>query len=94
MDYAAAAEGLMRKRLMESMYDRMTDEEKRLFVQMTLQQRSTDDILNAIQRQSLQIQDVRENQQTFVKDFTSNLAGNAVWDGAVWLMTKLLRRLR
>ena len=29
MDYAAAAEALMRRKLLESIYDRMTDEEKR-----------------------------------------------------------------
>lgn len=35
MDYAAAAEALMRRRLLEDIYDRMTDDEKRLFVQLT-----------------------------------------------------------
>ena len=28
MDYAAAADALMRRKLLEEMYDRMTDEEK------------------------------------------------------------------
>ena len=36
MDYAAAADALMRRKLLEEMYDRMTDEEKRLFVMMTI----------------------------------------------------------
>ena len=26
-------------------------------------------------------------------DFSSNIAGNAVWDGAVWLVSRLLRKL-
>ena len=30
MDYAAAADALMRRKLLEEMYDRMTDDEKRL----------------------------------------------------------------
>ena len=34
--YAAAADALMRRKLLEQMYDRMTDEEKRLFVMMTI----------------------------------------------------------
>ena len=49
MDYAAAADALMRKKLLEEMYDRMTDDEKKLFVQMTLQQKSSAEILSALQ---------------------------------------------
>lgn len=92
MGYAAAADALMRRKLLEEMYDRMTDDEKRLFVQMALQQRSTDDILRALQQQSLQIQDLRQRQQTFVQDFASNILGNATWDGALWLLGKIFRK--
>ena len=92
MDYAAAAEALMRRRLLEDIYDRMTDDERKLFVQMTMQQRSTDDILRALQQQSAQIQDLRSRQQTFGQDFLSNILGNATFDGAVWLLGKLFRK--
>ena len=91
MDYAAAAEALMRRKVLEEMYDRMTDEEKRLFIQMTMQQRSTDDILKALQRQSAQIADLRRRQQTFGEDFASNIAGNALWSGVLWLTSRLAR---
>lgn len=94
MDYAAAAEALMRRKIMEEMYDRMTDEEKRLFIQMTMQQRSTDDILKALQSQSVQLQDLRNRQQTFGQDFASNILGNAAWAGAEWLLAKMLRLVR
>jgi len=92
MDYAAAAEAIMRRRLLEEMYGRMTDDEKRLFVQMTMQQRSTDDVLKALQQQSAQIEDLRRRQQTFGQDFLSNILGNATFDGAVWLLGKLFSR--
>jgi hypothetical protein len=92
MDYAAAADALMRRRLLEDIYDRMTDDEKKLFVQMTMQQRSTDDILKAIQQQSAQLQELRQHQQTFGQDFASNILGNATWDGALWLLGKLFKR--
>lgn len=90
-NYAAAADALMRRKLLEEMYDRMTDDEKRLFAQMVMQQRSTDDIMKALQRQSAQLEDLRRRQQTFGEDFASNIAGNAVWDGAVWLLRRLAR---
>jgi hypothetical protein len=44
MNIPAAAEALMRQRLLEEIYDRMTDDEKRLSIQLTLQQRSADEI--------------------------------------------------
>ena len=94
MDYAAAADALMRRKLLEDIYDRMTDDEKRLFVQMTMQQRSTDDILKALQQQSAQIEDLRRRQQTFGQDFVSNILGNATWDGAVWLVGRLVKLLK
>ena len=91
MDYAAAADALMRRRLLEEIYDRMTDEERKLFVQMAMQDRSSDEILQALQRQSAQLDDLRQRQQTFGEDFASNIAGNAAWDGAVWLIRRLAR---
>jgi hypothetical protein len=94
MDYAAAADALMRRRLLEDIYDRMTPDEKRLFVQMTMQQRSTDDILKALQSQSTQLQDLRKRQQTFGEDFASNILGNATWDGAMWLIGRLARLVK
>ena len=92
MDYAAAADALIRKKLLEDIYDRMTDDEKKLFVLMTMQQHSTDDILRTLQQQSAQLSQLQRNQQTFAQDFASNTLGNATWDGALWLMGKLLKK--
>ena len=94
MNIPAAAERLMRRKLLESIYDRMTDEEKRLFIQMTIQQRSTDEIKKALQEQSAQLQDLRRRQQTFSQDFVSNILGNATWDGALWLVSRLAKLVR
>lgn len=91
MDYAAAADALMRRKLLEQMYDRMTDEEKKLFVQMSMQQKSAGDIMEAIRQQSSQLQDISRRQQTFGEMFASNVAGNAAWYGAVWLLRRLSR---
>lgn len=33
------------------------------------------------------------SRKTWFSDFSSNIAGNAVWDGAVWLISRFLRRL-
>ena len=89
MDISAAAEALMRRKLLESIYDRMTDEEKRLFIQMTMQQKSHDEIMEALQQQQEQLRILGKRQQTFAEDFASNIAGNAVWEGLVWLARRL-----
>ena len=94
MDYAAAADALMRRKLLEDIYERMTDDEKKLFVQMTMQQRSADEIKKVLQEQSAQLQDLRRRQQTFSQDFLSNILGNATWDGALWVINRLARLVR
>lgn len=79
----------MRRRLLEGIYDRMTDEERKLFVRMAAEQRPADEILRALGRQSAQLQDLRRRQQTFAEDFASNVAGNFLYGGLVWLARRL-----
>lgn len=94
MSVGAAAESLMRRKLLEQIYERMTPDERRLFVQMTLQNRSHTEIMQALQQQQAQLAELSKHQQTFSEDFLSNIAGNAAWDGLVWLVSRLSRKLR
>lgn len=94
MSVGSAAESLMRRKLLERIYDRMTPDERRLFVQMILQNRSHTEIMQALQQQQSQLAELRKHQQTFGGDFLSNIAGNASWDGLVWLISRLSRKLR
>ena len=81
---------LMRRKLLEQMYDKMSDEEKRTFVQLTMQNKDHTEIISALN-------DLRQkadsNHHSFVSDFGANLAGNAVWDGLLWIGSKIFRRL-
>lgn len=88
---SAAIEALMRRKLLESIYDRMTPDERQLFVQMTMQNRSHTEIMQALQSQQAQLADLRKHQQTITEDFLSNLAGNATWDGLLWLARRLFK---
>lgn len=94
MSVGTAAESLMRHKLLERIYDRMTPDERQLFVQMTLRKRSHTEIMQALQQQQSQLAEIRKHQQTFSEDFLSNIAGNAAWDGLVWLVSRLSRKLR
>jgi phenolic acid decarboxylase len=89
----AALEYLARRQLLERIYDRMTDEERRLFVQMALQNRSADEILQALQQQSVQIAQVADkvNRQSWLTDFGSDVAANFFTDGQILLARRLFR---
>ena len=88
MDY----QGLMRRKLLEDIYDKMSDEEKRTFIQMTMQNRNRDEILSALQKQSEDLQAIRRNQNWLV-DFGSDVTANLFTDSLIWLGSKLFRKL-
>jgi prephenate dehydrogenase len=94
MDYASAADALMRRKLLEEMYDRMTDDEKKLFVQMTMQNRSNDEILRAIQqnRQHLERLVEHADKDRWYVAFGSDVAANVLTTSAFWLLGKLFHR--
>ena len=85
---------LMRRKLLEQMYDKMSDEEKSLFVQLTMQDRDHREIMDALQRQQAQISRVVEKveKQSFALDFGSDILANFTTDGLIWLASKLFRR--
>ena len=82
--------GLMRRKLLEQIYNKMSDEEKRAFVQLTIQDKDHTEIMAALQDIK---QKADRNHHSFLSDFGANVAGNAVWDGLIWLGGKILRKL-
>ena len=91
MDYAADADALMRRKLLEQMYDRMTDEEKRLFVMMTMQNRSNDEILQAIQQHLEHLVEHADRDRWYTA-FGSDVAANVLTTSAFWLLGKLVAK--
>lgn len=94
MGYSAAADALMRRKLLEDMYDRMTDEEKRLFVMMTMQDRSSDEILQAIRQNRQRLEHLVEHadRDQWYKAFGSDVAANVLTTSAFWLLGKLFAK--
>lgn len=85
------ARDLMRKKILEEIYDKMDDSDKKLFVQLTMEDKRHDEIIQALARQDKKLEEIRKSQSWWL-DFSSNIAGNAVFDGAVWLVSKLIRK--
>ena len=88
MDYT----GLIRRKLLEDIYDRLSDDEKRLFVQLTMQNKTGDEILQALAQQKAQLERI-EKSQNWVVDFGSDIAANLLTDSLIWLCGKLFRKL-
>ena len=93
MGYAAAAEAMMRRRLLEDIYDRMTDDEKRLFVQMTMQNRSTEEIMRQLKKNEQHLEHLVEhaNKDRWYVAFGSDVAANVLTTGAAWLLGRILK---
>lgn len=89
MDYRE----LMRRKLIEDIYSRMSDEEKRDFVQLTLRGKDHGEIMDALQKQQALITRVADKveKQSFAVDFGSDLLANFTSDGIIWLAAKLLK---
>lgn len=85
---------LMRRKLLEDMYGRMSSEEKQSFVQL-MEHDERSEIAQELLRQGREVDEIHQkvSKQTWLSDFSSNVAGNAVWDGLVWIGSRILRKL-
>lgn len=88
MDYR----GLMRRKMLEDIYDKMSEEEKRTFVQLTLQDKGHSEIMEALSRQKEDLEAIKRK-QNWLTDFGSDVAANFLTDGLIWLGIRLFRRL-
>lgn len=86
---------LMRRKLLEEIYDGLSPEDRRAFIRLTMEDKNWSEISQALQKQGREIDEIHDkvSRQTWLSDFSSNLAGNAVWDGLVWLGSRILRKL-
>lgn len=77
------------------MYDNLSPEERRAFLHLSAEDAPAERILQALQSQHREIGEIHRKVacQSWLSDFSSNIAGNAVWDGLTWLGRTLLRRL-
>lgn len=91
MDYR----GLMRRQLLEKIYNKMSPEEKRLFIQLTLENKDHREIMDALRQQRTQIDGIagKVSKQNWLTDFGSDIAANFLTDGIIYIASRLLRRL-
>ena len=70
---------------------KMSDEERMMYLMMTEQEKSATKIQNELQEIK---HDVERNKYSFLQDLGANIAGNAVFDGVVLLVSQLFKRIK
>lgn len=85
---------IARRMLLERIYDKMTDEEKRLFVMLSMQNKSDDEILRAIQQNQQHLERIvnHVDRDKWYVAFGSDVAANVFTGVGSWLLAKLLAR--
>lgn len=83
---------LQRRILLEQMYDKMSDDEKRTFIQLTLMNADAKEIKEALGSQKEQLDRI-EKGQNWTRSFGSDLLANFTSAGILWLGSRLLGKL-
>jgi len=87
-------EELLRQTILSGILDKMTDDEKQQLVLYMAQEQSRRDILDALNRQHVQIDRMSQKmeRQGWLTDFGSDVAANFLTDGLIWLARRLFTR--
>ena len=87
-----AYRAMLRRKSLEEIYNDLSEEDKRTFIQLTMQDKSWSEIAQTLQQQKTQLDRIEKNQNWAV-DIWSDIAANFITDGLIWLGSKLFRKL-
>ena len=82
---------IARRMLLEKIYDKMSDDEKRTFVQLTMMNADAKEIMSALNEQRAQLNRIEKGQK-WVTTFGSDMLANFTTDGILYLLSKLFKR--
>lgn len=85
------ARALVRRKVLSDVFSKMSDEEQRILALLVMQDEDDSEIMAALQGASRQVE---ESKHSWMADFGANVAGNAVWDSAVWLLSRLTKLMK
>ena len=90
----SSTDAIARRMLLEHIYEKMTDEEKRIFAMMTMQNKSNDEILQAIRQNQQHLEHLVEHAEgdKWYVAFGSDVAANVFTTSAFWLLGKLFAK--
>jgi uncharacterized iron-regulated protein len=83
---------LIKRELLKQIFEKMSDEEKQTFVQLQMQSKNHNEIMDALNSQKSDIEQIKKK-QNWKTDFLSDIAANFTTDGIIYLFSRLLRKL-
>lgn len=85
---------LARRYLLEKIYNQLSDEDKRTFVLMTMQNKSANDIMQAIQQNQQHLEHLVEkaDRDRWYTAFGSDVAANVLTTAGFWLLQKIFKK--
>ena len=89
MDYSE----LIKRKLLEQIFEKMSEEEKQSFIQLQMQSKSHNEIMSALSKQQNDLEQIKKK-QNWKTDFLSDIAANFTTDGIIYLGAKLLKNLK
>ena len=82
----------MRRKVLSDIVSKMSDEDKRAYMLMCNTD-SHQEVMQALQSQQEQLKHIA-NQGNFWRDFASNVAGNAAYDGVLWVASRISKLIK
>jgi hypothetical protein len=86
---------MVRRRLLEDIYSRMSEEERRALVMTAKDDKRHEEIMAALAEQRNATDDVlrKIGRYPFATDLAANVTGNFITRGLVWIGNELIKRL-
>ena len=79
--------------VLQRILDRMTEKERRDYLLLSTMSRDRDDVLSAINEQGAKL-DIISRKQSWLNDFSANIAANASWDALIYIASRLLKNIK
>lgn len=77
--------------LLLSWFEKLSDEDRRALVQYLSDGNRVSEVNKKIDNQTQELSTLIRKEGSFSKDLLANIAGNAITDGTVYLLSRLLR---
>ena len=87
------ANEIVRKRIIDGILERMTDQEMRDYLILSTISREHDEVMNAINEQGKQI-DIISRKNSWLYDFSANISANAVFNTLLYLGSRLIQNIK
>lgn len=86
---------LIRRKVLEDIYEKLSPDDRKILLQLTMQDRDWSEVAKSLRNQEEKIDEVSRKigDHPFATDLFSNILGNGITDGLIWLGRMLFKKL-